>query len=251
LAAASLWRWRRGGRNRRHHDVSEARGKDVVGELNAAGSNASAGPPPLSSTTSRGEEDWQRVIAEIRKAHGRLDVLVNMPGIFIAGYLTEFSLRDVPETLCRQCRRRVPRIKHSLPLMAGEGWRLVDQYLLHHSAHLDARARGLCLDQGGRRPSVALRRQGLRREEDGIRVNSILPGVDRHARLGRIAAGQAGPHRTMARPSRISMPYARRSPWAVRARRTISPKAVVFLASDESRYITGIEMAIDGGSLLR
>jgi 3alpha(or 20beta)-hydroxysteroid dehydrogenase len=40
------------------------------------------------------EEQWQRVVTSALDAHGRIDVLVNNAGVFLAAPLTETSLED-------------------------------------------------------------------------------------------------------------------------------------------------------------
>ncbi len=71
----------------------------------------------------------------------------------------------------------------------------------------------------------------------GIRVNSISPGYVRTAQIeqsektdpDRVASDVAKiPMRRMARPAEIA-------------------KAVSFLASDDSSYITGVDLLVDGG----
>ncbi|CAF4069383.1 unnamed protein product, partial [Adineta steineri] len=71
-----------------------------------------------------------------------------------------------------------------------------------------------------------------------IRVNAISPGLTDTPALGVIAQGEAGellanlmataPISRLGTPDEIA-------------------KAVVFLASDDSSYITGIELFVDGG----
>ena len=73
---------------------------------------------------------------------------------------------------------------------------------------------------------------------NNIRVNSVLPGLIWSDGWKRMAGPEPDKTKTNLGPT---IPMGR-----VGEPREIA-KAIVFLASDEARYLTGIEMAIDGG----
>jgi NAD(P)-dependent dehydrogenase (short-subunit alcohol dehydrogenase family) len=232
-------------------DVSETRGRDVVGELNAAGSNAGAGPASFIQHDVSREEDWVRVIAEIERAHGRLDVLVNNAGIFIAGYLTEFALADFQKLYEVNLDGVFLGIKHGLPLMRMKG----GGSLINISSTTSHTTTPALAAYASTKAAVAHLSRCIAidcgQQKDGIRVNSIHPGVIDTPVWGGLQPGK---------PGRTS--YGEEKPDLdafcanfVPLGRTGTPDdiadGVVFLASDESVYVTGIELAIDGGSLLR
>ncbi len=93
------------------------------------------------------------------------------------------------------------------------------------------------------KPGVAglTRAAALQYAEDGIRVNAVAPGIIRTAMLNKLIAASPGFEET--RTAKVPM------------KRFGQPKevadAVVWLSSDESSYITGQVLGIDGGWLAR
>jgi NAD(P)-dependent dehydrogenase (short-subunit alcohol dehydrogenase family) len=74
--------------------------------------------------------------------------------------------------------------------------------------------------------------------KDGIRVNSVHPGVMPPMRTSRTTADPATRRRMLAQV-----------PMGREGRREEVAYAVLFLASDEASYITGTELVVDGGFL--
>jgi len=231
-------------------DVSEARGRDVVGELNAAGSNAGAGPAAFHKHDVSSEQDWERVIAEIRTAHGRLDVLVNNAGIFIAGYLTDYDLADWKKMFGVNVEGVFLGIKHGLPLMRVHGGGSLIN-ISSTTAHTYTPA--LAAYAASKAAVAHLTRciaKDCGEKKDGIRVNSILPGVIDTPVWGGLQPGKPG-RTAYDQPKPDLDAFCQALPLGRAGTPDDIADGVVFLASDESRYITGIELAIDGGSLLK
>ena len=76
----------------------------------------------------------------------------------------------------------------------------------------------------------------------GIRVNCIAPGHDQHTDATR---------RCWSTPTTASPTSATAPPSATRATHGTSRAAVLFLAGPDGRYITGLEMPVDGGTTIR
>jgi NAD(P)-dependent dehydrogenase (short-subunit alcohol dehydrogenase family) len=81
--------------------------------------------------------------------------------------------------------------------------------------------------------------------KDHVRVNCILPGLMKTPMVahsaGLAASYSGGDVEAMWRARDAQVPMGHMGDaWDV-------AKAALFLASDESRYITGIELAVDGG----
>jgi NAD(P)-dependent dehydrogenase (short-subunit alcohol dehydrogenase family) len=77
--------------------------------------------------------------------------------------------------------------------------------------------------------------------KDGVRVNSIHPGIIETP----IWANLGAPGSNL--PPNLEELSALRVPLGVSGQPADIANAVVFLASDESRYMTGEEMVVDGG----
>jgi NAD(P)-dependent dehydrogenase (short-subunit alcohol dehydrogenase family) len=85
--------------------------------------------------------------------------------------------------------------------------------------------------------SVALECAAMK---DGIRVNSVHPGIIDTPIWGQVIPGSN-------EPPDLDALCALRVPLGVKGLPADIANAVLFLASDESRYITGEEIVIDGG----
>ena len=83
-------------------------------------------PPPLPAVLftafePSGDDHAAAVIAEVKKTHGRLDVLVNNAGIAISGSVIEMSLADFQKQNAVNIDGVFLGVKHSVPLMRTSG----------------------------------------------------------------------------------------------------------------------------------
>jgi 3alpha(or 20beta)-hydroxysteroid dehydrogenase len=174
-------------------------------------------------------EDWQSTIGWIEGEYGRIDGLVNNAGIPFRGRLGNVALADFERVLSINLSGALLGIQAALPLM-GRGGSIVN---VSSAAGLTAHyAVAYTVSKWGLRglSRVASLELGPR----GSRVNTIFPGF-------------------------IESPMTASAPPAFRAAniaetplgRTGTPDEVaplvLFLISDESSYIAGAEITVDGG----
>jgi len=195
------------------------------------------------------EAAWEGVVAQIKARHGRLDILVNNAGIAIPGSVIEMSLADWRKQTAINLDGVFLGTKHSIPLMrsSGDGGSIINMSSvagLKGSAILG----GYCATKGGVRlftKSVAME---CANAKDGIRVNSVHPGIiETPIWLSIINPGDAG---TNAPPDLDAMSELA-VPLGVKGLPQDIANGVLWLASDESRYVTGSELVIDGGLTVR
>ena len=100
-------------------------------------------------STSLRELDWLRVIAEIGRAHGRLDGLVNAAGIAALGNIEETDFATWRKVMAVNLDGTFLGCKHGFTLLKREGGAIVN---LSSVAGLDRRAqfRGLQRVEGRR-----------------------------------------------------------------------------------------------------
>ena len=190
----------------------------------------------------RSEENWQEVIASVVAQHGQLDVLVNNAGIFTSHPVDETPLEDWQRVLDVNltgvflgCKHGVRQMKNNIGKTAGS--------IINLSSVTGLRGQlggsAYSASKGGVRlltKSVALENAKL-----GIRCNSIHPGVIETPILDPLFAA-SDDEAAMRKGIEASLPVG----YIGEAAHDIGNLAV-FLASDESRYITGAELVSDGG----
>jgi NAD(P)-dependent dehydrogenase (short-subunit alcohol dehydrogenase family) len=225
-------------------DVKVPEGRNCVAEITAAGGQAL-----FLNHDVRSEADWIGVIAEVQRQLGALHILVNNAGVAVPGPVTEITLEDWRRQQAVNVEGVFLGIKHSLPLMrAGGGGSIVN---LSSVAGLSGAANmaSYCASKGAVRlftKAVAMECAAAR---DGVRVNSVHPGIIETAiwdAIGDVAPNTPGANRLdLDALSTIAVPL------GVKGYPEDIAAGVLYLASDESRYVTGSELVIDGGMTAR
>jgi 3alpha(or 20beta)-hydroxysteroid dehydrogenase len=209
-------------------DTDAAGAERLAGEL---GEHASARAHDVTS-----EADWHAVADWALETHGRIDVLVNNAGVFLAAALAETSLEDFRRVIDVNTVGSFLGMRAVAPSMserrAGSIINMSSVAGLTGSPYLTAYAASKWAVRG--MTKVVARELA----QFGIRVNSLHPGqidTDMNARqrektpelIDRLIRGI--PLGRIGTPEEIA-------------------HAVVYLASDESIYVTGSELVIDGGT---
>jgi NAD(P)-dependent dehydrogenase (short-subunit alcohol dehydrogenase family) len=226
-------------------DLQDAKGEELVHQIAKTGGKARF---LHHDTTS--EDAWIGVVADVEKVDGRLDILVNNAGIGIGcPSITQMSLDDWRRQQAVNVEGVFLGIKHSLPLMrkAGNGGSIVNMSSvagLKGSPILAA----YCATKGAVRLFTKAIAMECANFKDGIRVNSVHPGIiETPIWLSIAGMGQPG---TNAPPDLDAM-STQAVPLGVKGVPADIANGVLWLASDESRYVTGAELVIDGGLSVR
>jgi 3(or 17)beta-hydroxysteroid dehydrogenase len=181
------------------------------------------------------ESSWERAIATVLDVHGRLDVVVNNAGIPYVRAVTDTTLADWRAVMAVNLDGVFLGTKHGVRAMRrhGDGGSIVN---VSSAAGLvgSPLSSAYCASKGAVR--LFTKAVALECAPEAIRVNSVHPGAVRTpiwAKVGispelQVAVGAASPLGRMAEPEEVA-------------------DAIVYLASDASRYITGSELVIDGG----
>jgi NAD(P)-dependent dehydrogenase (short-subunit alcohol dehydrogenase family) len=222
-------------------DIDELNGPEVVARIRKGGREATFLHQDVTS-----EPRWIEVVAEVEKRHGRLDILVSNAGIGIGvPSIVDMTLDDWRRQNAINLDGVFLSVKHCLPLMrkTGGGSIIMMSSLagLRGAAGLSAYS----ATKGGVRlfaKSIAMECATV---GDGIRVNSVHPGIIDTPIWGKIPTGGTGSGQNAPidpeERAKLATPLAR----AGRAEEIAS--GVLYLASDASRYVTGTELVIDGG----
>ena len=179
--------------------------------------------------------------------HGRIDVLQNNVGVAYTGGdspLADLDEASFDRVMAINLRGTVMACKHVVPVMRDQG-RGVITNISSIAAAVDYKSVTYKASKAG---MIAFSRQlALDCAADGVRVNAILPGymdtpmaVDTQARR----SGRPRAEIAAARDGWIPLRGGMGSAWDV-------AQASLFLASDAARFITGVALPVDGGTMAR
>ncbi len=185
------------------------------------------------------EAAWQKVIAAVAKRFGRLDGLVNNAGVAILKSIEDTTIEDWRLTMGVNLDGVFFGCKHAIGLMKATGGSIINVSSVsgiiggHNLAAYNASKGGVRLLT----KSVALH---CARHGYGIRCNSVHPSFVNTAMVDGMVATAPDPEIARQRLAR-QIPLGR-----VAETDDIAPM-IVYLASDESRFVTGSELVVDGG----
>jgi 3(or 17)beta-hydroxysteroid dehydrogenase len=175
------------------------------------------------------EDDWRKVLAEVERAHTRLDGLVNAAGIALLATIEDTDYAAWRRVMAINLDGTFLGCKHALALLKREGGAIVNLSSIsgivggHNLAAYNA-------SKGGVRPQV--------------RCNSVHPAFLEGPMVNDILVQTGRPEMARGQITR-DIPLGRLGEPAEVA------DMCVYLLSDESRFVTGAEFLIDGGLTAR
>lgn len=220
-------------------DIQDGAGKDVVAEIEAAGGVAEFRHHDVTS-----ERAWIDVAAAAVANHGRLDVLVNNAGIAIGTSILDMSLADWQRQQAINLDGVFLGIKHSIPPMRDSG----GGSIINMSSVAGIRGHATLAGYNATKGGVRLLTKGVAlecaRNRWKIRVNSVHPGIIETAIWETVV-----PTSLMldGRPFDLNASAEASIPTGVLGQPSDIANGVLFLASDDSSYMTGTELVIDAG----
>ena len=220
-------------------DIQDELGKQTAEAITAAGGACTFLHHDVTS-----EDAWINVIRSIEQRHGGLHVLVNNAGIGIASSIVEMTLADWQRQQAINLDGVFLGIKHAIPLMRAAGGGSIINMSSVAGLKGSPRLAAYNATKGGVRlltKGVALE---CAQERWNIRVNSVHPGVIDTPIWTKVAPGSFEPG---ANALDVEAMAAVTVPTGIPGLPLDIANAVLFLASDESRYVTGTELVVDGG----
>lgn len=208
-------------------DVLEAEGEQVAAEVQAAGGRARFVRLDVAV-----DADWRHAVETAERELGGLDVLVNNAGVTRAKGVERTSEQEWEHVVGINEKGAWLGMRAALPAFRRRGGGAIVNTSSIYGVVGTASSTAYHASKGAVR---ALTKQAaVELAAEHVRVNCVLPGVIDtpmladiredwlRELLARTPAGRAG------RPEEVA-------------------QAVLFLASDEASYITGAELAVDGG----
>lgn len=192
------------------------------------------------------DNSWGEAVAVAQARFGPLTTLVNCAGISVPASIEDETLEEFRRTMAINLDGTFLGCKHGVAAMKdGAGGSIVNL-----ASTMGVRAGGIFAAYAASKGAVRLltRSVALHCADKGydIRVNAILPGAI-HTEMveGYVAAGIAAGGTREA----VIDGFASAHPMKRLGRPGEPADAIVFLASDESSFTTGADLAVDGGFL--
>jgi len=185
------------------------------------------------------ESSWKSVISAIEQRHGRLNILVNNAGVYAAGSIETTELRTWNKIQEVNAGGIFLGCKYGIGLMKRTGGSIIN---VSSGAALRPTSSAVAYSASKSAVWSLTRTTALHCAEQayGIRCNSVHPGLVETP----MVASRAGDERER---QELYDKYAAMHPIGRMARISDVVAAIIFLASDEAEYLTGVALPVDGG----
>lgn len=219
-------------------DISMPDVEETVQRIRDAGGTARALQHDVSKS-----EDWDRVVADVRGKEGKLDILLNNAGIAPIGTIESCDLEQFRASMNVNGEGVFLGCKHAVALMKEQRAGSIINLSSIDGIIGESELLAYCAAKGAVRTMTKAVAVHCGEQGYNIRCNSIHPGyiwtpqTEGYLRgLGKLEETRAA---TLARHpiGRLGVP-------------DDIANMVLYLASDESSFVTGAEMVVDGGYLM-
>jgi NAD(P)-dependent dehydrogenase (short-subunit alcohol dehydrogenase family) len=214
---------------------NKERGEQVVQAINDAGGEAM-----FLTADVRFADDCRQAVEQTLRRFGKIDVLFNNAGVFYPKSVPECTEEEWDETIDSSLKGAFLMSKYALPSMIERG----SGSIIHNSSGWGIlggdKAAAYCAAKGGL--VIMAKAMAIDHGREGVRVNCVCPGdtetpmlTDDADKRGMawedyVAAGSDRPLGRIGTAEEVA-------------------RAVLFLASDDSSYVTGEALVVDGGGV--
>ena len=181
-------------------------------------------------------ERWAAVVAEIEADHGRLDILVNNAGVSGYDHLHELSLEEWNRIIGINQTGVLLGMQHALRLMRpARSGAIVNISSICGATSVP----GVAAYHASKHAVLTMTKNAaVSYAREGIRANAVLPGWIRTPL-------------TLGQTYELNGAFLDATPMGVGGDPEDVAAAVCFLVSDRARFITGVDLPVDGGYLAR
>jgi NAD(P)-dependent dehydrogenase (short-subunit alcohol dehydrogenase family) len=218
-------------------DIDDENGKRVAQEIDDAGGTAGFWHMDISR-----EKEVEKAFAAINEKYGRLHILVNNAGIAGGGRAShETTAEEWDRVMNINLRGTFLCTKYAVPyILKSGGGSVVNVSSI--MGILGGPTPGYCATKGGIR--TLTKADAVTYARQNIRFNSVHPGYIITPLFRKLAAGSPQGVEGSIKMEGERIPMGRMGlPEEIAS-------GILFLASDEASYITGLEMIIDGGKII-
>ncbi|MBQ0850791.1 SDR family NAD(P)-dependent oxidoreductase [Streptomyces sp. NPDC057621] len=179
-------------------------------------------------------QEWDEVITVVRDRFGKLDVLVNLAGIVDWPGIEDTREEDWDRVIDVNQKGTWLGMKAALPLLRASG----NASVINTSSVLGLVGSGAAAAYQASKGAVRLlsKTAAVEYARQGVRINSVHPGVIATPMIQELLDEQGD-----------QQPDIQRTPMRRAGRADEIAPAILFLACDESSFVTGSELVVDGG----
>ena len=187
------------------------------------------------------EDNWKSVIAATVEKFGQLDILVNNAGVIALGTIVDTELESWRMVNSVNSDGVFLGCKHAIPAMAESGGGSIINMSSVAAIHGQSFVAAYTASKGAVRALTKNIAMFCKEQKNGIRCNSVHPDGVKTPMVVKVATGkdtatqeeieEIGKFGNMCEPEDVA-------------------NLVLFLASEESRFINGTEMLIDNASTI-
>ena len=212
-------------------DINREDGEKVVADIEAAGGTAEFHVLDVAS-----EEDWAKLQKSVGDKFGKADILINNAGIYLSGTTENTDSAAWDRTFSINAKGVFLGSRAAIPLMRKAGGGSIVNISSNWGIVGFPDAVAYVASKGAVR--LLTKATATEVAKDGIRVNSVHPSLT-ITHLSKDIVNDPVATKALLGPSLLGRP----------AKAEEIANGVLFLASDESSYMTGSELVIDGGYL--
>jgi len=185
------------------------------------------------------EQDVKRAVNDFYKQYGKIDILFNNAGIYEAGCVVETPIEVWDRTMDINVKGVFLVSKYVVPLMAKHGGGAI----INNSSVLGIVGMENCVAYNASKGAVRQITKSMALDHAGqnIRVNSVCPGYIKTKMDPEFMGNPPDADEQLDKIAADMIPLVRR------AEAVEVGHAVLYLASDDARYVTGSDLVIDGG----
>lgn len=217
-------------------DIDLSGAEAAAEAIRAAGGDARAARLDVTQ-----EHEWIAAVEAVEAAFGKLDVLVNNAGTADGGWIHKLTLEKWRQVQAVNLDGVFLGVKHGAEAMkrAGGG-SIVNISSVAGLVGIAEGATAYCASKGGVTLLTKAAALELALLKTNIRVNSVHPGYMQTPMLEGVINAYKNPDEARAR-------FVRDEPLGRLGSPADIANAVLYLASDESGFVTGSQLVVDGG----
>ena len=208
-------------------DVLVEEGQQAADRIRAAGSEALFVKLDVSSP-----DEWNEVVRHTVQTYERLDILVNNAGIAVRGGVESTPVEEWERCLDINAKGVFLGMKYAIPAMLQNGSGSVIN--ISSTSGIVGYPGGTAYHASKGAVRIMTKAAAAEYAKRGVRVNSLHPGIIKTAMTDNMDEGRAAG-------------ILDRTPMGRKGTPMEIAYGALFLASDESSFVTGAELVIDGG----